>query len=252
MSIAENLDNYAESVYIKDSTGENFIENIIHTANLPSLLGKIGEKNRILELGYGEGTITSSLVERGYRVEIVEGSAKLCQAARERFGSKIVVHESLFESFKPTQLYDAIFALHIFEHVEFPSAVIHNMVSWLSPDGRVVAVVPNAESLHRQLAVIMGMQEAADTLSLRDKLVGHQRVYTLDKFVADFESAGLKVEERFGYFVKIVPNSMMSEWSPDLLCALTHISDKLPSNLLANIGIVARKPDTHELENLII
>lgn len=242
MPNVSSLDSFAESVYIEDTTGENFIENIIHTANLPSLISKLSPKSRILECGYGEGTITGPLVERGFSVEIVEGSAKLCQAARERFGSKIVVFESLFENFKPEQPYDAVLALHVLEHVDDPQKVINNIASWLSPGGRVVAVVPNAQSLHRQLAVIIGLQPANDTLSPRDKLVGHQRVYNLDQFAADFEAAGLQIEQRFGYFVKIVPNSMMRDWSPDLLRALTEISDRIPAHLLANVGVVAHKP----------
>jgi len=120
MSIKEKLEKYAESVYIEDQTGENFIENIIHTANLSSLLSKLGEIETVLEMGYGEGTITDSLVARGYRVEILEGSTKLCEAARQRFGPKVIVHESLFETFKPTKRYDAVLALHVLEHVDTP------------------------------------------------------------------------------------------------------------------------------------
>jgi 2-polyprenyl-3-methyl-5-hydroxy-6-metoxy-1,4-benzoquinol methylase len=152
------------------------------------------------------------------------------------------VHESLFETFSPAQPYDAALALHILEHVDDPRRVIRNIASWLAPGGSVVAVVPNANSLHRQLAVMIGLQPTIDTLTPRDNKVGHQRVYGLDGLVADFEAAGLRVEERFGYFVKIVPNSMMRDWSPDLLRALTEISDVLPPHLLANIGVVARKP----------
>ena len=236
------LDSFASTVYLEDSTGENFIENIIHSTNLPSLLNKLPPTSRILELGYGEGTITAPLVELGYSVEIVEGSSRLCQAARDRFGAKVPVHEFMFEDFKPTQLYDAALALHILEHVDNPRTVISNVATWLAPGGGVVAAVPNAQSLHRQLAVSMGLQPTIDHLSPRDHLVGHQRVYTLDELAADFQAAGLVVEQRFGYFVKIVPNSMMREWSPDLLRALTTISDKLPPHLLANIGVVARKP----------
>lgn len=242
MSTVVNLDAFADSVYIEDTTGENFIENIIHAANLPSLLSKLSPTNRILECGYGEGTITAPLVERGYAVEIVEGSSKLCQAARERFGSKISVHESLFENFNPGQPYDAVLALHVLEHVEDPRKVINQIATWLAPGGCVVSVVPNAESLHRQLAVMIGLQPTNDHLSPRDHMVGHKRVYRLDQFAADFEAAGLVVEQRFGYFVKIVPNSMMREWSPELLRALTAISGELPPHLLANIGVVARKP----------
>jgi 2-polyprenyl-3-methyl-5-hydroxy-6-metoxy-1,4-benzoquinol methylase len=237
-----SLDQFASTVYLEDTTGENFIENVIHTTNLPSLLKRLSPTHRILELGYGEGIITAPLVELGYAVEIIEGSSKLCQAARDRFGSKVPVHEFMFENFKPTQLYETALALHILEHVDNPRTVISNIATWLAPGGGVVAVVPNAQSLHRQLAVSMGLQPTIDHLSPRDHLVGHQRVYTLDELAADFVAAGLIVEQRFGYFVKIVPNSMMREWSSDLLRALTEISDKIPPHLLANIGVVARKP----------
>jgi 2-polyprenyl-3-methyl-5-hydroxy-6-metoxy-1,4-benzoquinol methylase len=241
MSTEDTIEKFAGSVYIEDKTGENFIENIIHTTNLPSVLKKLASKGQILECGYGEGTITAPLVGLGYSVEIVEGSKQLCQAARARFGDKVTVHHSLFETFTPARPYDTVLALHVLEHVDDPQQIIRYLASWLSPGGRVVAVVPNAESLHRQLAVLMGLQPTLDHLSPRDHMVGHQRVYTLDQFVADFEAAGLVVEERFGYFVKVVPNSMMREWSPDLLRALTNISGELPTHLLANIGLVAHK-----------
>jgi SAM-dependent methyltransferase len=241
MSSDHALEKFAESVYLEDTTGENFIENVIHTQNLPSILAKLSPRDRILEFGYGEGTITAPLVERGYSVEIVEGSEKLCEAARARFGDKVVVHHSLFEEFKPAQPYDAALALHVLEHVDEPRAAIAAMTSCLTPEGRIVGVVPNAQSLHRQLAVMIGLQSKPDDLSPRDHAVGHQRVYSLDQFASDFEACGLEIEERFGYFVKIVPNSMMREWSPDLLRALTDISGELPPHLLANIGVVARR-----------
>ena len=114
------------------------------------------------------------------------------------------------------------------------------MHEWLAPGGQVIAVVPNAESLHRQLAVMMGLQPRLDSLSPRDHLVGHQRVYDLAQFVALFRGAGFDVVEEFGYFVKIVPNGMMTGWKPELIQSLTTISDRLPPALLANIGLVLR------------
>jgi len=61
----KSLDKFASTVYLEDTTGENFIENVIHTTNLPSLLKRLSPTNRILELGYGEGIITAPLVELG-------------------------------------------------------------------------------------------------------------------------------------------------------------------------------------------
>jgi 2-polyprenyl-3-methyl-5-hydroxy-6-metoxy-1,4-benzoquinol methylase len=242
--ISEEIESFASDIYIKDSTGENYIENIIHSKNLPILMSKL--KNHkiddpLLEMGFGEGTITEPLVRAGYMVEIIEGSATLCKKAEERFGNKISsVHCSYFESFKPPHLYSTVLSLHVLEHVDDPLEVIKNIYNWLKPGGICLAVVPNAESLHRQLAVELGLQEKIDTLSARDKVVGHQRVMTLKELVGYFEDAGFEVAEEFGYFLKIVPNNMMTTWKPELLEALTTFS-KLPANLMANIGVLARR-----------
>ena len=87
---------------------------------------------------------------------------------------------------------------------------------------------------------MMGLQPRLNSLSPRDILVGHQRVYNISGFVELFERAGFEVVEKFGYFVKTVPNGMMTSWKPELIRSLTQISDQLPLHLLANIGLVAR------------
>ena len=88
----------------------------------------------------------------------------------------------------------------------------------------------------------MGLQEHLDDLSERDHLVGHQRVYDLAGLKAELSGAGLEVVGDFGYFVKPLANSQMLGWSRDVLDGLNAISDDVPSDLLANIGVVARRP----------
>jgi hypothetical protein len=85
----------------------------------------------------------------------------------------------------------------------------------------------------------MGLQPALDSLSPRDHLVGHRRVYTMDRLRADVESAGLRVTGEIGWFLKTLPNSMMLGFDEALLRALYGISDELSPRLLANIGVVA-------------
>jgi len=243
-AIAENIEAYAENIYLEDTTGENFIENIIHATNLPKLISKLNPeslKEPILEMGFGEGAITTPLVNSGCTVEIVEGSEKLCENAKEKYGDAVKVHCSFFENFNPIEQFQTVLSLHVLEHVDNPSDVINKMFTWLKPGGQVIVVVPNAESLHRQLAVMMGLQAEQSTLSARDKIVGHQRVLTLDQLSELFENAGFTISEKFGYFLKTVPNSMMINYSPDLIKSLTDISHQLKPNLMANIGLVATK-----------
>lgn len=243
--ISQKIEEYAAGVYLEDSTGENFIENTIHAANLPQLLKHISEEGLqepILEMGFGEGTITEPLVRAGLKVEIVEGSAKLCESAVAKLGDAVRVHCSFFEDFVPAEPFETVLALHVLEHVDDPLEVLKNVLKWLRPGGQVIAVVPNAESFHRQLAVMMGLQEKLDSLSPRDKLVGHQRVMNLEQLSGAFRNAGFEVTNEFGYLLKIVPNSMMTGWSADLLKGLTLISEKIEPRYAANIGVVARKP----------
>ena len=87
----------------------------------------------------------------------------------------------------------------------------------------------------------MGLQPENNSLSSRDKVVGHQRVLALDELSLLFENSGFKVIDKFGYFIKTVPNGMMVNYSPDLLKALTSISYGLPPGLMANIGLIATR-----------
>ena len=85
----------------------------------------------------------------------------------------------------------------------------------------------------------MGLQPQLDTLGKRDLLVGHQRVYSLQTLEEDLNHAGFQVINRTGFFLKTLPNSMMKEYSPELIQALNVISSEIPPQWLANIGVLA-------------
>ena len=134
-----------------------------------------------------------------------------------------------------------ILSPHVLEHVDSPSDVIKIMFEWVAPGCQVIAVVPSATSLHRQLAVIMGMQEANGSPSPRDLAAGYQRRFGIGELEGHFVNIGFEIGDRFGYFLKIVPNRMITGWRSDLMKALTQISAQIPPHLLANVGLVARK-----------
>jgi trans-aconitate methyltransferase len=238
---ADALDRYAEGYYLNgDEVADLPIEELQQDRSLDRLVPHLAGAGRVLELGFGTGLVTAGLLERGVPVELVEGSPLLAAEARRRHPD-LVVHEGLFEDFAPRTAVDAVLAAHVLEHVDDPRALAAHLAGWLAPGGVLVAVVPNAGSLHRRLAVRMGLQPRLDTLSPRDELVGHQRVYDLAGLSADLEAAGLGVTATLGWFVKVVPNAMMLDWPEGLLDALTAISDELDPGLLANIAVVARK-----------
>jgi hypothetical protein len=89
----------------------------------------------------------------------------------------------------------------------------------------------------------MGVIGQLDELSPRDHVVGHRRVYDFAALERDITAAGLVVSHRFGSFLKTLPNSMMLGFPTTLIEALDGISDELPAELLANIGLVATARD---------
>ncbi len=236
------LDTYADTYYLNAQIDDVNIEELGQRRAIGRTVRALGGARRVLEMGYGTGLVTAELLERDVPIEVLEGSPKLCAVARERHGARgLVVHEALFEQFAPASPYDAVLAMHIAEHVDDPVALFATVAGWLEPGGSIIVVVPNAQSLHRRLAVRMGLQEKLDDLSPRDHLVGHRRVYDFDGLAGDLARAGFSVQEQFGYQLKTVPNSMMADWPQDLLAALIDISEELPPAMLANIGVRATR-----------
>ena len=234
----EKLDRIAADYHTNESIPDIHIENLCQEYFIEWLLQQIAVGSRVLELGYGDGIVTAALVKSGCELTVLEGSATLVDRARQAHPTVNWVH-SLFEDFRADRAYDVILASHVLEHVDDPQAILRLISSWLVETGKIIIVVPNRNSLHRQLAVLMGLQPELDTLSKRDLLVGHQRVYSLEALEEDIRGAGLRPIESVGFFLKVLPNAMMLDYSRELLWAMNIISSSLPKHLLANIAVVA-------------
>ena len=178
----------------------------------------------------------SPLLEH-YRVR--EGAESLVRKVRAEHPQVDVLHQ-LFEQHQVDQPYDRVLALHVLEHVDDPVSLLRHMAGWMGPDSEMIIVVPNRESLHRRLAVLMGLQPELDTLSARYKVVGHQRVYDLAGLTADLQAGGFEVIESKGFFLKTLPNSMMLDYSDALIAGLNDVGEQLPAELLANLAVRVR------------
>jgi 2-polyprenyl-3-methyl-5-hydroxy-6-metoxy-1,4-benzoquinol methylase len=242
MLTPEALDAYAETYYLNPAIADVDIEELGQRLSVGRTIEAIGGAKRVLEMGFGTGLMTGELLARGVPIEVVEGSPKLCAVACEKHADEgLVVHEALFERFSPEEPYDAVLALHIAEHVDDPVELFGVVHGWLAPGGSIIVVVPNAQSLHRRLAVRMGLQARLEDFSPRDHLVGHQRVYDLEGLRGDLAAAGFSAEEEFGYQLKTVSNAMMADWPVELLAALIDISGEIAPAMLANIGVRATR-----------
>ena len=185
-------------------------------------------KGRILELGPAEGIMTLEMVAEGLRPDLVEGSATLTSDLMEKFPTLNVTNQ-LFEDFLPQGLYDTIIMGHVLEHVINPVEILLKYKSFLSPEGRVWASVPNANSIHRQAAVQMGILPSVTSLNEADIRHGHRRVFTPENFQQTFQLAGFKILTFGGYWLKPLSNAQIQEnWTEDMVKAFCSLGRKYP------------------------
>jgi 2-polyprenyl-3-methyl-5-hydroxy-6-metoxy-1,4-benzoquinol methylase len=191
-----------------------------------------------LELGPAEGVMTEHLAKRFADLTLVDGAETFCRDLSARYPKTQVVH-SLFESYNPNRKFDNIILGHVLEHVTDPEEILARAKSWLTPSGRILAAVPNARSLHRQAAVLMGLLASEDSMNEMDRHHGHRRIYNPESFRSSFVQAGLNIEVFGGFWLKPVSNKQIDEnWTPEMLEAFMKLGERYP-DIAGEIYIVA-------------
>lgn len=199
------------------------------------------ESAAVLELGPAEGVMTEALAARARSLTAVEGSSRFADDLQRRLPGVEVVN-SLFEDFRPARAFDVVVLGHVLEHVDDPTAILGLVRTWLAPGGRVFSAVPNARSLHRQAAVIMGLLEIEDELNDLDRHHGHRRVFNPESYRRCFTLAGLKIEQFGGYWLKPVANRQIDEsWTPEMLDAFMQLGERYP-DIAGEIYVIASLP----------
>lgn len=190
----------------------------------PYIQGPLG-----LELGPAEGEMTRFLVEDFEQLVTVDGSRELLAQIPDRPNLRKV--HSLFEHYQPEQRFNTIVMEHILEHVDDPVGLLRRAASWLAPGGRILAGVPNGNSIHRLAAVKMGLLQHPCELNERDHTLGHQRVYTSATLRADIEAAGLAVSQSGGVYFKPLSNRQIQDhWSEGMIEGFYELGKDFPEH----------------------
>jgi 2-polyprenyl-3-methyl-5-hydroxy-6-metoxy-1,4-benzoquinol methylase len=199
---------------------------------------RYANKGSILELGPAEGVMTDLIMKDFVDITVVEGSEIFCIELKKKYPTLKVIN-SLFESYLPDFKFDNIILGHVLEHVESPKDLLKKLKQWLNPKGVIFASVPNALSLHRQAAVLMGLLENESSLNLSDINHGHKRVFNLNDFINLFLVSDLNITKYGGYWLKPLSNIQIEEsWSQEAIKAFMILGEKFPE-IAAEIYVVA-------------
>lgn len=96
--------------------------NVDFTAIQNKFLDKLPDGAFILDFGCGSGRDTRYFLDRGYRVEAIDGSEELCRLAGEYTG--IEVKCMLFQELQDTDRYDAVWACSSILHLTYEDLII--------------------------------------------------------------------------------------------------------------------------------
>jgi trans-aconitate methyltransferase len=192
----------------------------------------------MLELGCATGELTAQLAPLATDYHVVEGSRRNIEIARARVPQVRFTH-AIWEAFEADVSYSDILLINALEHAAEPLPLLSRARTWLEPDGRIHAIVPNGLSLHRLVGVEMGMLDEPVSLSEADRQIGHYRNYTVETLLRELARADLQIEHWRGIFLKILSNAQMLDWSWDLIRALDRVSQRFPVNC-AMLYAVAR------------
>jgi 2-polyprenyl-3-methyl-5-hydroxy-6-metoxy-1,4-benzoquinol methylase len=161
----------------------------------------------LLELGSFKGDFTQRFLRYFDDVTCVEASEVAIKAARLKLDGKVQFIHSMFESANLPKRYDNIVLTHVLEHIDDPVHILKRINDeWLSDNGKLFLVCPNANAPSRQIAVKMGLISHNSAVTHSELEHGHRCTYTLDTLERDASEAGLRVVHRSGIFFKALAN----------------------------------------------
>jgi SAM-dependent methyltransferase len=236
---ASKLDAIAPTYRHEDLLGLN---ELYHLAMRDRMIAPQGGTTA-LEIGCGGGSWTKVLCERYQRVDVVEGSRDLLDRVVVENGhvrARVVPHHAVIEDFAPpaNERWQHIYMTFLLEHLADPVGTLRRIGGWLQDGGRLIVAVPNANSLHRVLALRMGLIQRTDELSENDRRVGHYRVYSRSLLQEQITHAGFRIVVEASIGLKPFTLKQMEHLPSAVGQALADAGDLAPE-YAAYIGVQA-------------
>lgn len=196
-----------------------------------------------LEVGCGKGLWTAILCTLYDRLDVVDGSSELVAEVIQRCTqhAHLTAHVAMAEEFfiRSSDTWQHIYMTFLLEHLEDPVSVLRMVHTHLDQDGILFVAVPNADSVHRVLALRAGLVRSTSELSDQDVIVGHRRVYTRDLLREHLHQAGLQIVEEKSIGLKPLTLKQLEVLPASVIAALCGSGDLVPCNA-AYLTAVAR------------
>jgi 2-polyprenyl-3-methyl-5-hydroxy-6-metoxy-1,4-benzoquinol methylase/dTDP-4-dehydrorhamnose 3,5-epimerase-like enzyme len=201
----------------------------------------------LLEVGSSEGEMTALLASAGKAMTLVDASADCCATLRRKFPQASVVQAS-YDELQVRDRYDIVVLNGLLEHVADPAGLLTRVRGWLRPNGQIFAAAPNALSMHRQMATIMGELPDPRAPSGAEGHDGPRRIFDPEALHGAFTQAGLRVDAEGGYSLRPISEELACfrgvrppALTPAMTNAFMQLGERYPS-VAEEIYVVASAP----------
>ncbi len=132
--------------------------------------------------------------------------------------------------------YDHVVATNVLHELDDPAALLSRARGWLAPGGLVHVSLQNPESIHRLVALELGMIERTEDVSELGLRYATRRLWSAAAFGAACSATpGSGCSSREAVMLKPLPNALMATLPDDLIAGLLRIAHRFPEHGAINL-----------------
>lgn len=213
-------------------------------ATVRRIAERVAPGDRVLELGCATGLMTAHLAGQGARVTGVDRSGAYLGRARARLGDRATfiragLDEPGWEGLAGGG-FDHVLVCNLIHELPDPAGLLTRAAALLAPAGLVHLSLQNPDSIHRLVAVEMGLIDDVRQVSDRGDRFGTLGLWGVDDLARLARRAGLGVVAWEGVMLKPLPNGMMAGLPPEVLEGFERAARHLPAHCAMNLLVLAR------------
>jgi trans-aconitate methyltransferase len=193
--------------------------------------------DRVLELGCATGLMTSLMAQADVTIDAVERVPAYLERARARKLTNATFLDADVMQVDPPGPYNHVVAAHIVNELPDPVGFLRRFESFLAPGGLVHTTVTNPASVHRLVAIEMGLIERPDALSDRGQNLATKEIFDQAGFEALAARAGLLCIHREPVMLKPLTNAQLAELPDEVIDGLDRVAWRFPEHGGLNYSI---------------
>lgn len=193
--------------------------------------------DRVLELGCATGAMTVAFAGEGREIVAVDHAADYLATARDRGLEGVDWRQGDFADALPaTGVHDHVVLANVLHELDDPEALLAAVTErHLALGGVLHLSLQNPQSLHRLVALEMGLIDDLSAVAANGLKYATRRLYTASELTELAAGAGLELISREGVMLKPLPNGAMAALDPDVLAGFVAAAHHLPDHAAMNL-----------------